>query len=177
VAGTNGMRGIRMQQLFLVGGKLLGTYFFLDGMIQAVFLASGGNVFPGSNTPLIATLAAQLIVGIVLASFTKPVLAVVGLRDLDQTAPRISPRSALVIGCVLLGLLEFVLNVPRFVRLIDDYRVYGQVSLFPQVIGEGVVLAVSLALVFGARQIAAFIWAANNRRPRAVDPTEQTSAP
>jgi hypothetical protein len=166
-----------MQQLFLVGGKLLGLYFVVGGLVQAIFLLTGGSHFPGTNTTLTATLLTQLLAGIALAFFTRPLLNLVGLRDLDQTVPRISPRSALEAGCILLGLIELVRYIPQFATLVEDYRVTGQISLFPRGVGEAVALAVSLALVFAARPIAGFIWAANNRRPRALDGAEQRSAP
>jgi hypothetical protein len=105
-----------MQQLFLVGGKLLGIYFLVSGLVQGVFHVAGGNHILASNYALVATGSVQLIAGIALAFFTRPVLNVVGLREIDPTAPRISPRSALEVGCVLLGLMEFLRFAPDFVR-------------------------------------------------------------
>ncbi len=161
-----------MQQLFLVGGKLLGIYFLVSGFVQAVFLLAGGNHILASNTTLIATLFAQLIAGITLAIFTRAILNLVGLRSLDQAASRISPRSALEVGCVLLGLMEFVQYVPQFVRRLAEYQETARSSLFPLGVAEAVALAVSLVLVFAARPIAGLICAANTRGPRGITGSE-----
>jgi hypothetical protein len=166
-----------MQQLFLVGGKLLGIFFLLGGLVQTVFLLAGGNRIPASNATLLATWLAQLIAGGGLAFFTRPLLNLVGLRGIDQAAPRISPRSALEVGCILLGLMEFVGYVPQFVNRLEVYHETAQTSLIPLGVGEAVALAVSLGLVFGARPIAGFIWAANSRRQRAIGSSEEPASP
>jgi hypothetical protein len=166
-----------MQQLFLVGGKLLGIYFLVTSLTQAVFLLTGGSRFAGSNITLIVPLLTVLIAGVVLTFFTRPVLKLVGLRDFDPAPPRISPRSALEVGCILLGLLEFVQCIPRFVTRWDEYRDVARGTLSPLGIADAILLAISLGLVFAARPIAGFLMAANRRPPRAIDAAQEPSAP
>lgn len=101
-----------MYPLFMVGAKLLGIFFVLNGLIEAAVLTSQTRAAFGPQLAIACFL--HFMAGTFLTFGTGFVAKVVRIHEeLDGESPAISYRSALEVGILLIGVFEFLNFLPR----------------------------------------------------------------
>jgi hypothetical protein len=153
-----------MYRLFMVGTKLLGIYLLFNGVIQAALVTSAKGGLYGDQ--LSVSCFVCLMAGGFLTFCTGFVAQAVRVReDSDEQTPVISPGSALEVGILLIGLFEFVNNLPRVIaRWTGPSHLFALTPTPADVSNLDTLglLASALMLVF-ARRIAAFLLRVDQR--------------
>jgi len=147
-----------MRSLFLVGAKLLGLYFILEGLIEGMMLANANTAPYATQIAVSCTL--KLIAGTVLAFFTG--IVALGLRvsePFTEQVPTLNYRTALEVGMVLLGLWELLSTVPRVLVRVADFsqQISRTRNPFDLLNVEVLRLLLAIALVCFAHRIAVFL--------------------
>jgi uncharacterized membrane protein HdeD (DUF308 family) len=148
-----------MHAIFIVGAKLLGIFFVINGLIEASMLANPRAAGPFANQ-LALSCFIKLSAGTALAFFTG--IIATGLRIQEQPAdqlPRLSYRSALQVGIVLLGLYELMAVLPRVVARLTDYSKQTAWTRSPSdfLSQELIGFVAAMLLVFLAHRIAGLL--------------------
>jgi hypothetical protein len=152
-----------MYRLFMVGAKLIGIYLLFNGVIQAALVTSArASAFPQLSVSCFVCFMA----GSFLTFCTGFVAQAARVReDFGEQTPVISPGSALEVGILLIGLFEFVNNLPRVIaRWTGPSHLFALTPTPADVSNLDTLglLASALMLVF-AHRIAAFLVRVNQR--------------